>query len=261
MNPLQMAGQIKRELELVTWGDGSTVVFGDRLVHVFAGLPSEEQLPGAAPFALVLLDTGVADPDDPNLIDQSFTIIAAADVAGDPMGESALTGGAVSSLNRSANRGALELSERVRAAVGELTGIDGAKVLLQSVATGTPQLYGRGRHLVFDETTVSALCTARAHYSQPQQLTSNGSVFTWTGAHCSSRFDFVQYRLGYVGGPDPVESPDDCDVIVYTGTDLLANHAAGAGRAYSIFADYNARQSGQIEGSSDGRMVGAFVTT
>ena len=69
MNPWQMAQQIKHKLTTVAWTVGATdVVFGTRGVHVFAGRPTEEQIPAGFPWALVGIDGGNADPDHPEFI-------------------------------------------------------------------------------------------------------------------------------------------------------------------------------------------------
>ena len=127
MNPLQMAQQIKAELQAIVWPDGSgQVVFGSQegRVLVFAeGPPDPSQLSPAFPFALVIVEEGSFDEDDPTLIaSQGFSVIVAAQVAGDPYGEIALIGGAQANLGTSPGKGVLELSERARAAVQDLVG-------------------------------------------------------------------------------------------------------------------------------------------
>lgn len=268
MNARQMAQQIKHELELAVWPESpSAVVFGTRLVFLVAGLPEEDELPGAFPFALVNIGSGTADPDDPNLLEQTFDVLTVADVSGGRLGEAALIGGAKSALGSSANRGVLELNDRVRSAVSDLTGSDGAKLFLHSASTGSPVRLGRGRHLAIGETSFLGWVTAAPSYAHPTKLARSGSTWTWAGGdsgvrgHCSGRFDFIQYRLGYVAGSTPAESPGDLDVIVYTGTDASTSHAAVADKSYSIFADYGVRGGTQIQGSSDGREIGVFLAT
>lgn len=260
MNPLQMALQIRKELQVVTWPSGS-VVFGSRAVFVFAGTPpSEEQIPPSFPFALVSIDAGTPDADHPDLIEQQYSIVTAAEVAGDPLGEFAVTGGAAATLTKSAGRGVAEIAERVRSAVEDLTGADGARILLTSTAIGTPTAFGRGRHIVLDELTLTALCTSRLFYAAPQQIKENLGTWTWVGAHCSNRFDFVQYRLGFRVGVIPPETPADA-TIIYTGTATTTAHNPSSGRAYAIFADYNLRGQSTPDGSSSGSRIGAFVLT
>lgn len=260
MNPWQLAQQLKATLAAVRWPDASAaVVFGPRSVLVFAGAPSDEEAPPGFPFALVTIDAGTPDADDPDLILQQFTIVTAVEVAGDALGEFAVIGSATADLGKSAGRGVAEVSERVRAAVQDLTGIDGAAMVVSGTGVTAPASLGRGKHLAFDETTVTALCTSQPFYAPPQQVKVNGSVVSWRGVHCEARFDFLRYRIGYVVGSTPAETPAECAGFIYTGTHREAAVSIVPGRAYSVFADYDARGTGTPSGSSSGRAVGAFL--
>jgi len=257
-----MAEQIRHVLAAATWPEGAAeLVFGDRMVMIAAGIPAEDELPGAFPFALVNVGGGTADPDDPNLLEQSYDVLTVAEVAGSRMGEHALVGGAKSALGSSANRGVLELDERVRDALKDLKGADGASIELVSTASGAVTGLGRGHHMAIGQTTFTGWVTAAPSYTPPSRLAESGGTWTWTGGQCSSRFDFIQYRLGYVDGSAPAQKPGDLDTVVYTGTAVTTSHTPVAGKAYSIFADYGSRGGSAIEGSSDGREVGAFTTT
>jgi len=257
-----MAQQIRHILATANWPESpGDLVFGDRLSYVLAGLPDEDELPGGFPFVLVNIGGGTADPDDPNLLEQTFDVLAVADVSGGRMGEQALVGGAKSSLGTSANRGVLELNDRVRDALKDLRGTDGAALQLRATAAGSPTRLGRGRHLAIGESTFTGWITAAPSYTHPTRLAKTGNVWTWTGAQCSARFDFIRYRLGYVDGTTPATSPGDLDTVVYTGTDLTTTIAAVAGKTYSIFADYGHRGGTAIEGSSDGRELSAYLVT
>lgn len=254
-----MAQQMRHLLETATWPEGSgALVFGTRMVFVLAGPPDEDELPGGFPFAIVNLGGGTADPDDPNLLQQTFDVLTVADVAGDAMGQSALLGGAKGVSGTSANRGVLELNDRVRDALKDLRGADGCTLQLHATATGSPVRLGRGRHMAIGETSFTAWVTAAPSYTPPTRLAESSNTWTWTGTQCSSRFDFLQYRLGYVDGSDPAQAPGDLDTVVYTGTAATTTHTPVAGKAYSVFADYGTRGSTFIEGSSDGREIGAF---
>jgi len=262
MNSRQMAQQIKHVLEAAVWPESpNNLVFGERMVFVVAGLPDEDELPGSFPFAQINIGGGTGDPDDPNLFDQTFDVLTVADVSGGRMGERALTGGAKSSLGTSANRGVLELNDRVRDALKDLRGIDGAALQLNATSAGSPVRLGRGRHLAIGESTFAGWVTAAPSYTHPTRLAKSGSDWTWKGDQCSARFDFIRYRLGYVDGTTPAETPDDLDTVVYTGTAALTTVAPVAGKAYSIFADYGTRGGTAIEGSSNGRELGANLAT
>ena len=121
MNSWQLAQQIKHELGLVAWDSGSRdVVFGPRNVLVYAGALGEDQHPPGFPFALVTVGSGSPDPDDPDLIEQQFGIIAAVQVVGDPMGQGAIIGSSRADYGKSAGAGIAEVGERVRYAIERL---------------------------------------------------------------------------------------------------------------------------------------------
>lgn len=263
MNARQMAQQIRHVLATMTWPQSpGDLVFGERLAFVLAGLPEEDELPGAFPFVLVNIGGGTGDPDEPDLFEQTFEVLTVADVAGGRMGEQALIGGAKSERGTSANRGVLELNDRVRVALKDLRGMDGAALQLHATAASAPVRLGRGRHLAIGQSTFTGWVTAAPSYTPPSRLALSGSNWTWAGAQCSARFDFIRYRLGYIAGAVPAQSPDASGfTVVYTGTAAAATVAAVAGKAYSVFADYGTRGSLAIEGSSDGREVGAFRLT
>lgn len=263
MNPWQLAQQLKHVLGNVTWPTGAVEkVFGSA-VYVYAGSqPNEEEIPPGFPFALVTIDSGIPDQDAPDLLLQTFSIVTAVEVAGDPLGEFAIIGGARVNEGTSAGAGVAEVAERVRAAVQQLTGADGASMIVSGTGTGAPTALGRGRHLAFDEFRVTALCTSQPHYAPPQEFKIVGEAFSWRGERqCEARFDFMQYRVGYVAGHVPARTPAECISIVYTGTDHEVAIVPIPGRTWSVFADYDPRDTGAVAFSSDGAAVGAFVRT
>jgi len=261
VNPLQMALQIRHELQTVAWPGGGDYVFGSSGVVVVGGTPTEEQIPAGFPWAMVIIGTGTADPDAPDLIEQQFTVVTAVEVAGDPHGEFAIIGGARASLLASAGAGVGEVAARTRAAIEDLTGADGATILLSTSNTGSTATLGRGKHLAMDELNLTAVCTSAPYYAPPQQFVRSGGTWTWTGGQCSSRFDFVQYRMGYVAGTTPPDTPDDLDTVVYTGTSTTTTHTALPSKIYAVFADYNLRGGSTVAGSSNGSDVGAYLKT
>ena len=236
-----MAQQLKHELAQVAWTEGSRdVVFGSRGVFVYAGAPpTDEEHPPGFPFALVTIGGGSPDDDDPDLIEQTFSIVSAVEVAGDPLGENAVIGGSRADYGKSAGAGVAEVSERVRATVQSLTAYDGAAVVVSGSGIGAPSVMGRGRQLALDEFTVSAVCTSAPRYAAPQELTLTGEVWSWSGAWVTPRFDFVQYTLGYTNNAEPVATVTELDAIVYTGANTEVAAAGTSGRVYQIFASYN----------------------
>ena len=262
MNPNQFAQQIKHELQQVRWPAGSQdLVFGAHgSVLVFAGQLTEDEMPAGLPLAVVRVDAGKFDEDDPGLLTQAFAVLIAAEVAGDKMGEHALIGGAAADVGRSAGHGVLEVAARARAAVQSLTGVDGAAILLSSDGTASPSLIGRGRHLAMHEFELSAVCTSAPHYAAPQGLRYepvNTAKWKWDGSHCENRFDFLRYRLVKKFGEDYSRTPSD-GTVIYTGTAAQFVGTQADGYTYTVFADYNSRgTAGVVEGSSEPE-VGAY---
>jgi len=261
MNPQQMAQQMKKELQAVVWPVTSgEVVFGSQQgqVSVFNGRPDERWIPPAFPFAMIVVESGTPDPDHPELIEQGFSILTGVEVAGDPLGEFAMIGSSVSTIVGSAGRGILEVASRVRAAVQDLTGDDGAKVLLSSTSTGAPETLG-GRHIAVDELGLTAVCTSALHYAAPQAAVESGGTLTWAGGnkggagHCAGRFDFIQYRVFEESGSTPSSDPATNGTLLGGGAVTSATiSGATSGNVYTVFADYNERDttSSSISGTS-----------
>lgn len=267
MNPIQFAQQIKFELERMLWPAAPVpgpiqvaagkAVFGTHgSVAVFAGSPTPEQIPPGLPMALVQIEGGDMDAEDPEIIMQRFAVVVGAEVAGDRMGEHAIIGGAARDLNRSAGRGTGEIMARVRAAVGSLTGADGCRVLLASTGTGEVQPMGNGRHIALERLELSAYCTSEPSFVAPQRLRRGFLQWEWDGEHCSSRFDFLRYRLVRRSGQQPSRTPTDGSTV-YLGTEPRWTGGGSSGSTYTIFAEFNSRGGELAEGHSEPE-VGSF---
>lgn len=261
MNPWQLAQQLKHELATVAWEDGSAqVVFGPRSVNVYAGRPSDDELPVAFPFAMVTIDAGIPDADEPSLIRQTFSVVIAVETAGDPLGEFAVIGSARADLGKSAGAGIGEVSERVRSAIQKLSAFDGASILASGSGASALETLGRGRQVAIESYALEALCTSQVFYASPQQVRqASAAVLRWRGDHCSPRFDFLRYRVGWVTGQDPAASPDDA-TIVYTGTATECATTIVGNRTYSVWADYDPRDTGNVAATSES-IVGSYVAT
>ncbi|MCH7511255.1 MAG: hypothetical protein IIB19_02700 [Chloroflexi bacterium] len=261
MNGGQLAQQIKFELGLVVWDvpSGTTVV-GDDAVRVTSGEPTEEQIPSAFPFCFVVMSTGVGDEWDSNLINQTITVMCMAAVGGDPIGEHAVIGGSTDDLTKSYGRGVHELAERARFAVRDLNGADGNSLLVTSVDISTPRNMS-GTMVVIEEFTVNAMCTSDAQYTSPQELKLAGSIWTWAGADmCRGRFDFVEYDLVFkAGATAPTDPADGTSAGKVSGAETITVDSL-ASKTYCIFAVYNARKNGLVEGASE-PIVGSIKTT
>ena len=250
MNAWQQAQQIKHELGLVAWEAGSQELVFGTAVYVYAGAPSADDRPPGFPFALVAIGAGTPDPDDPDLIEQQFSVATAQETAGDPLGEFAVIGSSRADMGKSAGAGSAEIAERVRATLQALTSYDGAATIVSGSGVSGAQQIGDGRAIAFDEFTVTALCTSAPRYTAPTRLRVLGDVWSWVGSRCSARYDFLSFVLGYKTGTEPATGVDDLDGIIYSGTNIETNAPPVTGRVYHIFARYSSRGSGVIEGDS-----------
>lgn len=255
MNPTQLAQQIKATLESLRWTHGSKdLVFGATgNVAVVAGQPLDSRLPPGMPCALVSVEGGQFDEADPATMEARLRVFVLQEVAGDRMGEHSVIGGAQSDPGRSAGKGVGEILAACVMALKDLTGADGAQVQLSGSTMGSPAPIGESR-VVMQEFEIAAVCTSEAHYAAPQRLRYEVEPvwrWKWDGAHCASRFDFLQYRMVRKHGTTPSIDPTD-GTVVYTGTapQFLTTTEHASGYVYTVFADYNARGGSAVEGSS-----------
>lgn len=246
MNAWQLAQQIKHELERITWPNGSqSVVFGENGVFVHAGPLTSDQHPNAFPFALVTIDAGAPDPDDPDLIEQQLTIVTAVRARGNSMGEHAIIGGPRPDIGQSAGAGSSEVSPRVRAAVQKLTRYDGAAMIVSGTGVAATGSMQDQNHIAYETFTVTAQCTSDEHYTAPQGLTRNADTWEWNPTSAIGRFDFMQFQLGYVTGDTPATSPLDSGwVNVNTSSYGMGLAPYVPGRVYQVFAVYDPRGTG-----------------
>lgn len=252
MNAYQMAQQLKHVLSTVTWPGGSAV-FGTRGVTVLAGTPTEDQIPPGFPWAMVMVGQGTADEEHPTIVDQPFTVITATEVAGDPMGEFAVIGGPTPDLGKSANRGSLEVAERVHYAIGSLTGADGAPIIVSLTSPGSPQPLGRGRHMVLTQHDVRAYVTTDRFYAPPAYARAGGLGVQWDASHCRARFDYLHTKVVVKVGSYPTSVTDG--TLVYTGD---ADTCAVPAGYVAIFVGYSSRKTATAEAYSE-VVVGARV--
>lgn len=260
MNAWQVALQLKYLLQNVQWAGGSgTLVFGDRGVAVFSGIPDENHVPVQSHWCLVSVDSGTADESDPDVWEQNYTLIIGAQVVGDRLGEQALTGGPSATLVHSKGRGVLELTDRVLSAVGDLSALNGIQIHTSAASLTSPIYLQDNRHLALQTIGLDAICTSQRYYSPPQQIAydANDQQFTWTGTQCSSRWDFLQYRLVKKSGSSASLYPQD-GTTLYRGMNAYYDVAAVGGNTYTVFAEYDSRGRNTPEDASEPE-TGAYL--
>lgn len=257
MNPGQLARQIRFALQNLEWSQGARV-FGPEDLVVFAGdTPPASAIPTRMPCVLIGIGTREHDQDHPEWIQQTFQVLTLQLAFGDRFGESVVLGSNRADLANSAGAGLEEIGSKVRDGLQDLTGADGASVLITATSNTASAVMENGRHVAYERLEFQAACTSQELYAVPQNLVQNGSVWSWTGSHCSTRYDFVQFHLGYVTGSEPAAAYSDLEGIIYSGTAPTVDVAAPSGRTYSVFAEYNPRGDG-ARAHSRGDILGAF---
>lgn len=257
MNSWQMAQQLKAVLEALAWPSGEQdLVFGGRgSVSIYAGSPTDEQVPPGFPWAMVGIGSATPDQDHPDFVQQQFSVSVAAEVAGDRMGEHAIIGGSVRAAGRSAGRGVAEIAYRVRERVQTMTGMDGAHLIVSHTASQPVAVLGRGRHAVMLEMDLTAWCSASPYYAPPQQLRHSGGAWRWEGGLCSTRYDFLRFiLLRKTGATIPTSASDG--TVLYSGSATQFTGASTAGNVYAVFAEYGSR--GSTVDAYSGPVVGAY---
>ena len=249
MDPGQLAQQMKHLLGAATWSDGCPL-FGEESVYVVAGQPDET--PKRFPWCLISVGSGEFDEEDPDILRQTFSVWVGVQVAGDDIGENAIIGGAIETNSQTqAGRGVLELDVEVRRTIGRLTGADGCTITLSSTASPATQIMENNVQLAFSELNVVAACTSKPSYTEPQRLRLESGTWSWDGAACEARFDFIEYQL--VDAGSPVATPAGGDVV-YQGT--ASTTTASVSGTATILAAYGSRDV--VEGYSR-PIRGAYV--
>lgn len=231
-------------------------VFGPHSVFVCAENITEEQIPPAFPWAAVILGEGSPDDEHPGIVEQRIDVLVCADVLGDPMGEHAIVGGATGDVGHSAGKGVAEVSARALGALARLTGADGARVRVSATSLGTPATLV-GRHIVTRVFSLDATCSVEPEYVSPQLIQFYDGVWSWYGAHCSTRYDFKQFRLVRKAGSVPSVDPSD-GTTLYTGTSTSFATDKLLRYTYTVFADYSLREGGAVDFSSP-PIVGSYL--
>lgn len=244
MNVWQHALEYRARLAAVRWADGlQELVFGEVGVRIVSVQPNTDDLPEGWPWCLVIIGSGSADDDEPDLITQTFSIVPCALVEGDPMGEHALIGGARegSEVGTSAMRGVLELEERVRSAVADLTGADGTPVKVSAAGSGGSEPLAPGLHIAFRPMEVEAVCTGSLEWRPPHTLQSvvvgPNVNLSWLKPNVLHGYveDVVVRKAGSVPPADVTDGTE-----VYRGTADNTVDAPGVGTwAYAVFAGYS----------------------
>lgn len=243
MDARQMAILLRTKMRAATWPGGTQdVVLGNRVYVVCDGL-EEEEIPGA-PFALIHVGDYTADEKRPTLLDQPFNVVVVVAAAGDRLGEAAVLGTSRSGdvMGSTKGRGVLEVSRALLAAVEDLTGADGAPILVSLGSGSRARPVGEGRLVVAQQHMIRALCTAQPEYQAPPwfSATKSGADVDLQWALPGVPQPILQaVRVQYAAGSTPPATPT-AGTTVYEGVDTSETHTpAGFPASYSIWAAYS----------------------
>lgn len=254
MNVVQMVRQARYLLLARQWPDSPTeYVFGQDggdlagAVRITNGGYEDSALAELRrPFALLSVDEAVADDEEPGLILQRFGLILVHAVEGSRYGERAIVGGPLEAgvtIGGSEGRGLLDIETQAAAAIGKLTGADGARSVL--AFTGSERMTREGSLLVAARRySFSAWCSVQPHYDPPVHLVATGGVgsvsLTWTLP--PARWDRYEVVLRRAAGGTPPSGPTAGQGVTLSG--LLATSKTDSGLApgtysYAIFGGYD----------------------
>jgi len=131
VNLRQAVKQLQYLLQSRYWDDDNTndLVFGSSGVRITTGLSADQAMGLRLPFALIKVQDGSSDDEDPQLSTETIEIAIAARGAQDQYGESAVVGSSrTSGDGNSQGRGILEVERELLSVLRNLDGTQGIAV-------------------------------------------------------------------------------------------------------------------------------------
>lgn len=244
MNSLQLARQIKYRLQQATWPGSANKVFGSAIVSVRvpAHLLDRQRLP-----AIAIRPGGAqADPErgeETELIQQTFMVRLFAANEHDGEGEAAILGANRGGATSSKGKGLLEIEERLLKEIGNITGVDGARIVNSFRSSADVELDDATGAVVFRDYIFEALVGNDRFYHSPTRLVATDA----TGGQASlswrlppDRFDFFTVEIVRKTGSTAPTIPTDGTSVNKSPTDTTFTDSPGVGTfSYSAFAWYD----------------------
>lgn len=258
MNAWQISKELKSRLESDTWPGGVAVFGGVRVVGAsFDDVFRNFRTPAIA----IKIGPSVADDNAQGFLEQRIDILLIVAVAGDEIGENAVTGGnRTSGQTASHGRGLLEVEEEIKSTVRAMIS-DGFRLSLVA-ETDSEGVVLEGVPFAIHRTyTVLCRCTADRFYHPPRNLVAPvaGPSVSLSWLLPPPRYDLREIVVRRAAGSVPPPGPTSGTGIVLAGLlDTAVVDAPGAGMfSYSVFAGYDETGSGTNERFSD-LVTGSF---
>jgi hypothetical protein len=256
VNPWQIAKQLRFKLAARTWSDvGGLTVFGSVVV-------TTGDIPAVlgnfrSPSCAIKIGSATADPEQQKLITQTFDVLIAVALHGDPVGQAALVGhGRTLGQTASQGRGILEVEKELKAVVFSMTDQDGVRMILSTttdagvVAADADKPFAVGRIY-----SLEAKCCTDEYYHPPKRLVATGGAgsVTLSWALPPTRFDTLRVVLRRAAGATAPTSATAGTGVTLSGplaTTVVDTVAAGA-YSYAIFMAYDETGNGNAERYSE----------
>lgn len=243
MNIWQVTRQLEYLIRARYWEDDSN---NEKVIRVIptAG-PTSEALKGfRPPFVLITPLGGPADPEEPDLWDETIRLVIVAGVEGDSLGKMSLLGGVRASGQASSQgRGLLELQEEVLAAVKLLATSTGLTIQGRNAQGGEASNDEEFGYITSRVLLYSVRCTGFRYYHPADLFTAEDA----TGGNCDlswslppDRFDRRKVMLRRAAGATaPATIADGTEVALSGDLATSKTDDPGAGTfSYSLFAGY-----------------------
>lgn len=241
-SPRQTILQIRKIIQDATWPGGPTDAIVGKTAYITSGVEEDSQLPARLPFVLLNVSDGVADSDDPGLIQQEFVMVLVTAVGGHDLNEHSLVGGPGRAPGVGSGRGLLEIEEALLPEVQSLTGADGTPILVSHGTSPGPQRLG-DRPVVMKNYMLSCWCSRADEFPAPSRLVATGGsgqiALTWDLP--PSRYDLDSVILRYASGataPASVTAGTGVSLVGAKPTSHTITGLAADDYSLAVFAKY-----------------------
>lgn len=148
---LALLDHVRQELLALTWPIDGAKIFAPSSVRITFGAPLDALSRLQEPIALIRPGAGTSDPDEPLLLEVSFSVTIAHRIAGDEIGENVVVG-----ANQREDKGLLHVARQVLLALAKTTRDDAPPILLVAQSEGDGTLDEGSRYLAWRTYTFRA---------------------------------------------------------------------------------------------------------
>lgn len=248
MNDWQLCRQVRYLLQQAKWEDGSTPVFAPSSIIITAA-PTEQALADRrTPIAVIVPAIAQIDPefsaDVVHLVRQEVRVTIVTATMGDALGENAVLGGNRAGFNTSANRGLLEIGEKVRDALLRVDDDDGVRLSLFAASAAGAQPGTSLGYVAYREYVFIGRVTTQRSYRAPRAMTATGGSgeVALTFSLPATRFDTSHLVLRRASGstaPSSVTGGTGVTLGSNLPTSFTDTGLAAGTYSYALFMAYD----------------------